>query len=207
VHWPDCREILLCDRLNRPAPLLHIAHNSSQQADICRFINEYSQIKKPAQLFNGKYEYPVDHYYFPGLDPDAFLLQRVGRKIINLLYNRLPVAEALQVFYEQRDVKRVRMIKIEMVPLLQRQMRAVAVIRVSVDKRSACCAENGNNLLRQRGLSGPASAADADQKGREHGLAFIKKTEIRRQTLNLKPQTLEVIAKVFKKGIAALRAQ
>jgi hypothetical protein len=174
MHGPDCGEILLGDGINRPAALLHIAHNPSQQADISRFINKYSHIKKPAQFFNGKQEYPVDHNYFPGLDPEAFPGQGVDRKIIDLLYDRLPVPKALQVFYEQGNVKRVRMNKIEMVPLLQRQVRAVAVIRVSADQRSACCAVKGSNFLRQSGLSGTASAADADEKGSGHGLLLIK---------------------------------
>jgi len=62
VHRLNGGQILRYDRIKRPSALLHVAHDTAQNADVGIGIHEYLHIESFYKLAVLEYEYTLEYY-------------------------------------------------------------------------------------------------------------------------------------------------
>lgn len=156
-----------------------VARQAADDALVAVGIDEDLDVELLADGLDAQDEDAFDDNCVAGIDRDGFLFAQAIDEAVFGLLDALARLEELEVAHHQLGVEGVRVVEIDLQPLLEAQVREVSVIGVLIDEGDATVLEAIADLARDRALSGRRPARDANDDGSVHGAAhLVQKSEV-----------------------------
>src|SRR5689334_19309042 len=126
VHRANRRQVLLDYGINRSAALGHVAPQAADEADVVRRVHEDLDVHLLKQARVGEDQYPLDDDNRLRLDQQSLVLPRVRLEIVDRKLDRPARPELLDMMYQQLVIERVRVVEVDGVAIIQRQVFQIA---------------------------------------------------------------------------------
>ena len=134
VHRLHRRQVLVEDLLQRPAAFGHVAPDPPHQPDVRVGIDKHLHVAQRPNALVDEQQDPVDHDHVRRRDALGARTPRVRHEVVHRLLDRLAARQVLEVRDEQVEIERVRMVPVDLPPLVHREMGEVAVVPVHVEE-------------------------------------------------------------------------
>ena len=162
MHRLDCLPILPDDTVQRPASVIDIADDPAKNPLISVCIHKNLEIHQLDQPGFGQDENAFQDDDRIGLNPYGLLRPIVHRIVIDRHVNRPARFQLADMLTEQLCVKGIRMVIIELCPLLVREIVISFIIIVMTEDTDLILPEITDQCVRQSSLAAPAPTGDAD---------------------------------------------
>ena len=158
MHGLDRGQVLLNDAVQTAAPLLHVPHQTAQDALVCIGVHKDFVVEHGAQLRLHKGQDALHDQHRGGLD----VLHLVAAVVVHIVVHRAVDGAAglqlLQMVDQQGVVKGVRVVVVQLAALGEGQLVVALVVAVVGDQAHLVLAEA---LLQPQGEGGLAAAGTA----------------------------------------------
>jgi len=168
MHWLHRGQILIDDFVERPAAVVGITLDATNETDVGIGIDEDLYIAQVADALVDEQQYSVDHHHVGRLDASGARLAQMRHEIILGFVNRLPLAERVELGVQQVVVECVGMVPVEFPPLLERKLREVVVVSVHVDEGDGRRRQQLGDVASNGGFSRSGSAGNSDDERFQH---------------------------------------
>ena len=163
VHRLDRCKILLHDRLQRALPLVDVAADAPQDADVRVGVHKDADVHQVAQPLIGQHQNPVDEQHGARRDAPRLVGAVVDHVVVDRAVDRLSFAQRADVLRHQRRVKRLGAVVILLCALLDGEIVLLFVIVVVPEHRHIVTELLGDQP-RDRAFAAARAARDADNK-------------------------------------------
>src|SRR6266496_991210 len=134
MHRTHCGDVLFNDRFYRAASLCDVAAQPANETNVVRRIDKHPNIQLLKQARIGKDQYAFHYHNRLGFDRASFVQATMCLEIVDWQFNRLARFQPANVLDEQIVIERVGMIEVSDLPIVERQIREVAIIRVLLNE-------------------------------------------------------------------------
>ena len=129
VHRLHCGQVLRDNGLEGAAAVDEITLNAAQDAAVCLHVDIHSEVHQVAQVLVGENEDALHQDDGAWLHVQHSVLPAQMRgEVVDGTFHRLARQQLLQVVHHQLRLERVRMIKIDLIPLPVREVWAMLVV-------------------------------------------------------------------------------
>lgn len=163
MHRLDRRQVLADDVLEVTAALVHIAQHAAQDALIGIGLDEDLEVEEIAQALILEDQDALDDDDLARLDDLRLLRARVAREVVDGTLDALSLAQRLEMRDEQVRLERVRMVVVDVLALLKRNLVMCPVVIIVIDDRDAV-PEMRLEPVRECGLARARAARNADNR-------------------------------------------
>src|SRR5205807_10591697 len=153
-----------------PAARFDVAREPPQEANVGRRVDEELDVDALAQLRLGEHEDAFDDDHLSRLDAlRLFEIARMRGEFVHRHFHRRSFRQYIEMPNKQLGLQRIRMIEVDLMPLLGRVAVEITVVRVVRNPFDAVFADAIVDRTRNGGLARTRAAGDADDDGRLHG--------------------------------------
>jgi len=168
MHRLNGRQVLLDDLVEWTAPYVRVALDPANESDVCVRVDEHLHVTELADTVVDEEQDPVDDDHVCRLDPSCLVTPEMRDEVVLGFLDCLALAQRFEVRTEQVVVERIRVIPVQLAPLVQRQRREILVIRVHVDERDGRCSQKIRDVSGDRRFARPRPAGDSNNQRLEH---------------------------------------
>ena len=161
MHGTHGREVLLYNRFCAASPRVNIPLQPADKTNICIAINKNLKVHQAAHPGVKENKNSFDNDHGQRIDANRLSFAGVHNKIIDGPIDTFSGAQPLQVAQHQSAVIRIRVIEINPLPLIQRQILQVAIVGILLQIDGVGLANGRDYLLRYGGFAGTRSTTDS----------------------------------------------
>jgi VWFA-related protein len=153
VHGADRIEVLFDDGFDAPAPRANVALESADEPEVRVAIHENFEIHQAPHTRVVEHKNAFHDYHGQRTDPDGLPFAGMRDEIVNRAVNAQALAQRFHLEKHEIKVKSVRVVKVDLLPLIERHRVKIPVIGILLQIGNRRFADRGDDFLRNGGFA------------------------------------------------------